>query len=303
MDNKRCKSSRVITTTVDKTVLMHLLTCPNSYEMLEKIELIYRKDEEQEKNNILQDFFSYQFTTADLMTNISHLENLVFKLRMLKTNITDEMVISKLLSILPAQYKYFTSAWESTRPEERTLINLISRLNSEESRHHNKAHEEPKIALYNSKRRCFNCKKKGKFCKYKRVSEYDIPKDASSNNQTVFCKICKKNNHVEHSCYFRNKPKRPNTPERSKPKSTNLISFLSTHQMASYTSFIVDSGASSHMTNNEAILKDSQTNDSEVLVASKGNTMKVNKKGKVSSFECDLKDVLYVPNLQANHYL
>ena len=73
---------------------MHLLTCSNSYEMLEKLKLIYRKDEEQEKNNILQDFFSYQFTTADLMTNISHLENLVFKLRMLKTNITDEMVIS-----------------------------------------------------------------------------------------------------------------------------------------------------------------------------------------------------------------
>ncbi|KAK9728302.1 hypothetical protein QE152_g18026 [Popillia japonica] len=60
----------------------------------------------------------------------------------MKQDIDDGMVISKILSTLPEEYKFFTSAWESTEKGERTLDNLTSRLLLEEMRHTSKENED-----------------------------------------------------------------------------------------------------------------------------------------------------------------
>lgn len=44
------------------------------------------------------------------------------------------MIISKILSTLPEEYKHFVTTWESAPLPERSLSNLISRLVSEENR-------------------------------------------------------------------------------------------------------------------------------------------------------------------------
>lgn len=63
---------------------------------------IYRKDNEQQKCNLLKDFFNYRFEKGSEGVNT------------IKQNISDEMLISKLLSTLPETYKDFRTVWEST---------------------------------------------------------------------------------------------------------------------------------------------------------------------------------------------
>ncbi|UYV71064.1 hypothetical protein LAZ67_8001578 [Cordylochernes scorpioides] len=69
-----------------------------------------------------------------MATNISRVQNLVFQINNVKQEIEESFVISKILSILPDYFNYFSTAWDSTPKSEKTLTNLISRLSLEETK-------------------------------------------------------------------------------------------------------------------------------------------------------------------------
>lgn len=102
--------------------------------MYKKLIEIYEGDIKQQKCSLLQQFFNFKFEKSGIATHIRELQNIVFKLKNLKSNIDDAMLMSKILSSLPEQYKHFISAWESTNKSEKTLSNLTSRLLNEEKR-------------------------------------------------------------------------------------------------------------------------------------------------------------------------
>ncbi|UYV70046.1 hypothetical protein LAZ67_7001592 [Cordylochernes scorpioides] len=62
------------------------------------------------------------------------MRNLVFKLNNVEQEIEESFVISKILSILPDYFNYFSTAWDSTPKSEKTLTNLISKLSLEETK-------------------------------------------------------------------------------------------------------------------------------------------------------------------------
>ena len=55
-------------------------------------------------------------------------------MRKLNATIPDSMLVSRILSILPGEYQYFHSAWDSTSPTLKTLDNLTTRLLTEEQK-------------------------------------------------------------------------------------------------------------------------------------------------------------------------
>lgn len=63
-----------------------------------------------------------------MATHVAKLKNLAFRLEALGENITNEMVISKILTTLSEKYKLFASAWKSVSKQKRTLPNLTARL-------------------------------------------------------------------------------------------------------------------------------------------------------------------------------
>ncbi|KMQ84228.1 copia protein [Lasius niger] len=73
----------------------------------------------------MQGFFDFTFNKeSDVATNISKLQNVVHRLKALNQDISDEMVIAKILSILPEYYRHFVSAWESTMDKEKNAAKL-----------------------------------------------------------------------------------------------------------------------------------------------------------------------------------
>lgn len=62
---------------------------------------------------LMQKFFSYSMDkSCNVATHINKLVNIASSLKALNTEITDSMIISKILVKLPDFYKSFVTAWE-----------------------------------------------------------------------------------------------------------------------------------------------------------------------------------------------
>lgn len=313
MEKKDANAQKVIVLSLDRKPMMHVINCNTAREMWTKLSNVYQRDNEQQKYVLMQDFFNYTMSkTEDVSTHVGRLQNLVYRIRALGTEITDQMLMSKILVTLPASYKPFVTAWESTSEEGKTTENLISRLLLEEMRNQEQEEKGSIVAFKSTERkcnkcneighlartcrkerkdssnkgkRCFSCNKAGHFAK-------DCPKAGGSKEKNLFCKICKKNNHEEKDCYFRDRE------TKQRKSSMEKVSFMT--QSTNREKWIVDSGTTSHMVNNEKCLNNTERINSKIGVAKTNETMTARKIGSMSFEECTLKDVMYVPDLRVN---
>lgn len=90
--------------------------------------------------------------------HLRKLENLGFRLRTLQVDLCDDLLISKIFSILTDGFEHFAMVWESTNPQHKTLTNLMTRLLTEGKRQN--AGKENPIAFATGKR-CYKCNKPG----------------------------------------------------------------------------------------------------------------------------------------------
>lgn len=138
----------------------------------------------------------------------------------------------------------------------------------------------------NSKeKRCYNCNKTGHFAK-------DSSKPEGSKERNLYCRICKKNNHIEKDCYFRDRE------TKQQKNNTEKVSFLT--QTPHRTKWIVDSGTTSHMVNSKEYFNNMRRINSKIGVAKTKETMTAERIGSMSFESCSLKEVMYVPDLSVN---
>lgn len=232
--------------------------------------------------------------SCDVATHISKLVNIASSLKALNAEIADSMLISKILVTLPDSYKSFVTAWESTATRDQTLENLTARILSEEARNTEQDGKENAVAfkanIHNTKKRCFKCNSTGHLARACRKTP----------QKQTFCKICKKFNHLEKDCYFRNEAnnKKKDQQSNKSDKQTDKVSFLVHKQQD--TSWIVDSGTTSHMINNTKYLKKLRQIQSTVSVAKANESMVAEGTGTLETENCILQNVMYIPNLCAN---
>lgn len=93
-------------------------------------------------------------------------------------------------------------------------------------------------------------------------------------------------------CFFRKKR------DNSMKENSNKVAFLTS--IGETEDWIVDSGSTSHMTNDITILKEGRTVITKIEVANKEGTMIARKTGTVDLGSCELNNVLYIPDLRRN---
>lgn len=290
-EKKDAQAQKIIIQTVDKMLLTQLLTCKSAAEMYKRICEIFDGSENRKKGQLMQNFFNYKFDNAvDMQNNLAQIESIVYRLKQLQQAIDDEMVVSRILSALPHRYDYFITAWESTPNEEKNLKNLTSRLIKEEEKQ-NQSKEDVPVAFKTS------------------VNKSQKPKSNSgtNNNKTCYrchqsghiskdhCSICKKLNHKEENCYFRNK-------HRDNQTGKNKLAFLTykNENVSNSTKFIVDSGCTSHMVSDKTLLKNVIHTKTNISVAKKSETMQSECQGEFIGKDCILKNTLHVTQLATN---
>lgn len=98
---------------------------------------------------------------------------------------------------------------------------------------------------------------------------------------------------MERDCFFRGKE------TKKKDQQTDKVSFL-VHKQENISSWIVDSGTTSYMTNKLEHLENLKQEQSKVGVAKANKSMLSKGLGTLNSENCVLKNIMYVPDLNAN---
>ena len=119
---------------VDKPILHQIVNCKTSKEIWDKLALIHQRTAVQSLYQLQENYYNMRLNdNGDMATFIGDLEMLNSQIAELGTQpFSDEMVMSKMLSNLPAAYDTFQTMWKTVAPEQRTLTNLQTWLLDEE---------------------------------------------------------------------------------------------------------------------------------------------------------------------------
>lgn len=304
---------RIISSTIDKKAKLHIMKCTSAKEMFDKLASVYEKDTEQNKHKLLMEFYSYQYDKKlNMIDNIAVLENLAVRLSSLSHNIDDDMIIGKVMSILPQEYRYFSTAWQSTAKIEQTLANFIMRLSDEEAakKQGHKTEEQASVFKTTQKprnsyrkddykkhvKRCFKCNSTQHLannCDAGAGTSGSSQNSHSSQRGQNFgrfekCGYCGKGNHTEERCFHRKGDK----------KASHVAFYVGSAKTATST-FLVDSGATSHMTNDREFIKNMEKTDISYTVAN-GQLMAAEGIGQLVTKNFTFNGTVYVPDVACN---
>lgn len=297
--NKDSRAQGVLVTRVEEKILSHLLTANTSSEIWSKLCSVFEHTSTTSIHLEQQKFYNLNFTNQSVSEFLSQVEEVRCRIKTMGEEISDKMVITKILMSLPDIYKHFVSAWESVSVEKQTIDELKSRLLIEEQRV--KATEVVNALAATSSRgkfdkskvKCHCCHKVGHFaneCRYK------------NKTTTIKCSYCKKQGHHINNCWFTKKRENGN----DKSKFNAFIGSTSTN--IEQTDWCMDTGASEHMCWDEHLFTALKRCESGTVKIGDGSSLEVKGIGTVQVqswngqefIDTTLSDVLYVPKLKYN---
>ncbi|CAG9571437.1 unnamed protein product [Danaus chrysippus] len=131
------------------------------------------------------------------------MQELQCQLKQMGEEISEKLIITKILMSLPEEYKHFISAWESASDDKQTLDNLVARLLNEEQRLKDKNEETASSSSAFTVKckkplKCFTCGKAGHFQK-----ECSSIKNNSEKNDSNKCFYCGEVGHYQLQCWFK----------------------------------------------------------------------------------------------------
>lgn len=111
---------------VDKPILHQIINCKTSKEIWDKLALIHQRTVVQSLYQLQENYYNMRLgDNGDMATFIGNLEMINSQIEELGARpFSAEMVISKMLSNLPAAYDMFQTMWKGQTPTQQTLSNL-----------------------------------------------------------------------------------------------------------------------------------------------------------------------------------
>ena len=321
---------KLIVTTVERKPLDLLLCCSTASEMWKKLNTVYDMKSDENLSMVQKQFFDSKWEESESVAhNLSKIEQLATKMKSLGSEVPESMLVTRILSILPRKFNHFHSAWDSVEDNRRNLENLTTRLMAEELRVQNNDTQELNVALAAKAKITNNYSRKegrkstqGDEEERNRVFNcYNCGRIGHKRKDCFGCYTCGSKSHISKNC-FRNKGRRnfqdggtsswqqkSNSENNGGQRRGNRVAYVGTSDVSDNDFWLIDSGASDHMTNRREWFCDFEEFTSPVdIKIGNGDSMYAYGKGNI---EIDtfleggwkagiMHDVLFVPNLKQN---
>jgi hypothetical protein len=288
---------QVIVKSVETRIMSLILTCETSYDMWQKLLTIFEQQSKQAAHIVQSEFFGFKKAEEDDMTtHISKFENLVLKMQQLNVKPEESSLIVKLLDTLPNEYESLCQAWWARSEEQQTLTKLIGVLTTDDQRRNDKKNPE---ALLSSNKVIFHKK--------------NVRKEFKRGEHKKFkCYGCNKPGHIKRNCpntKINKSVKHQMSEEREDQAFVSEISEILSSECCSNDIWVVDSGATNHVTPHRDLFETFHTLEKPLIIhLGSKSTMDAIGKGNIrfeamingSWNSCVMENVLYVPDARRN---
>lgn len=314
----------ILLTSIDFDIVDKVATCSTSFECWKRLESYYDQNSECQLDMLREQLYSYRkLEKDDMSTHISKIEALCNKLESLGEPMNERIKVSRIVNTLGDKYRNFISSWHNDQKILRTMNELSPRLLLEESLYNiNHSHRNPRSeALPASSKRPTNFRKpnygvnnynnNSQQPSQQKPSKNDSPSSSSNNKARYPCGYCKKRGHWISECRKRmyNESKKQNPGGTNKANNDESVALTAIACLSnSGSQFIIDSGATDHMSCERSYFKSLRYLDSPIAVTVGGNKIiwatgigEIHcVRSETSTSKFILKDVLFVPELCAN---
>uniref|UniRef100_A0A1Y1NHZ0 Retrovirus-related Pol polyprotein from transposon TNT 1-94 n=1 Tax=Photinus pyralis TaxID=7054 RepID=A0A1Y1NHZ0_PHOPY len=287
----------ILTSAMELSQITLIENCGSAKDVISKMDTIYQQNTESNKMMHQEKFHRYKMDPADsIALHIAKVENLAKQVRNSGDTVSDIAIMTKILGSLPLKYRNVRQAWLSVDEKNQNIQNLTMRLLDEEaSLTTMELENEQALATTRATKPMQNKKKR----------------------PPVTCYNCQKRGHYARECRNK-KQERANTAEKEKGQEGNVTAFTTEEKAFGLTSdalaiskddvWIMDSGASSHMTYHKDYFSSLEDSDIKSVTLGDNKSLKVSGKGTIKIrklihnkwYDAILTNVLYVPDLHKN---
>lgn len=111
-----------------------IVNCKTSAELWERLVSIHEQVSTESIFMLIQQFVDYKFAKGDsIATHVAKIEMMAQNLEDIGQPMSENQIISKLITSLPSEYKHVLIAWKSMPAEQKTRKTLIRKVFEEEA--------------------------------------------------------------------------------------------------------------------------------------------------------------------------
>jgi hypothetical protein len=321
---RKSKAKTCLYAAVSNTVFTRIMNLDSAKGIWDYLKKEYQGNERTKNMQVLNLIREFEMQKMKETENIKdyadRLLSIINKVRLLGKEFSDDRIVQKILVTMPEKYESKISSLEESKDlTSISLGELTNALQAQEQRRSMRL-EESMQGAFQARTQYQGGGKDRRFIKKKKVQTYRNKVETfppctyckKTNHQPIKCwwrpdikcRKCGQTGHVERICRTQQHEEKAN-PVAQQPEEEQLFvaSCFSTGN-SSNDSWLIDSGCTNHMTNNQDLFKElDRTTISKVKI---GNGDYIDVKGKgivVLNSLSGLKyisDVLYVPDIDQN---
>lgn len=282
-DNKQAKMA--LLWSLEHEVVKLVISCDTARDIWNRLKSVHAQKSESCRMILYQEFYASSMEPGQRVSDyVAKVEFIAKKLRNSGASLNEETLISKVVTGLSQEYKHFMTSWMGTPAAERTFNNLLPRLLAEESIIKPEQKKETVAMKMTANSKPKNFKKKD-----------------------IVCHHCGKKGHIKRDCRAL---KRETAAETAGQEDKKKFAIMARTTATRHNSgWLVDSGASSHMTSDRNVLDNYKALPKKVPIKV-GNSEYVYGVGTGSitvistvddeQFEVTISDVMHVPGISDN---